>query len=245
MEKIDTFVPITFEEKDNWSNMVYKECNEYLTAYSLKIPEINSNKFLQLVCLRIYKNKLVSKEVISKFVRSFNKNASVDQQSRHLGSQDFFYVLNAKEKIPDSDVVVPIGYHILITLESPHPKYIYASHKRAGRLAARNFDELKRSYNNRCATCGSLENKPHFYDPSKKTLLQQGHIDPLKSLTIENTIPQCQLCNQTYKDSFVFNEQGRVVAVSSLEPIKKAHKTVKEQILNFLLKQNESKEEQL
>lgn len=235
MKKIDIFTSITSEEKDKWSEITLKECHEYLIAYSLKIPEINSNKFLQLVCLRMYKNKLVSKEVISQFVRFFNKNASVDQQSRHLGSQDFFYVLNAKEKIPNIDMIVPVGYHILITLETPHPKYIHASHKRAGRYAARNFDELKRSYNNRCATCGSLENKPHFYDASKKTLLQQGHIDPLKALTIKNTIPQCQLCNQTYKDSFVFNEQGRVVAVASLEPVKKAHQSVKEKILDFLL----------
>ena len=66
------------------------------------------------------------------------------------------------------------------------------------------FDELKRVYDNRCVTCGSLENKPHFHDASKKTLLQQGHMDPLKILTIENTIPQCQFCNQTYKDNFIF-----------------------------------------
>ena len=172
MEKIDIFTSITDAEKGKWSDIVLKECNEYLTAYSLKIPEINSNKFLQLVCLRIYKNKLVSKEIIFQFVRFFNKDGSVDQQSRHLGSQDFFYVLNAKEKIPNIDMTVPVGYHTLITLESPHPKFIHASHKRAGRFAARNFDELKRSYHNRCATCGSLENKPHFYDASKKTLLQ-------------------------------------------------------------------------
>jgi hypothetical protein len=243
MEKIDIFTSITNEEKEKWSEITLKECNEYLTAYSLKIPEINSNKFLQLVCLRMYTNKLVSKEVISQFVRFFNKNASVDQQSRHLGSQDFFYVLNAKEKIPNIDMIVPVGYHILITLETPHPKFIHASHKRAGRFAAKNFDELKRSYNNRCATCGSLENKPHFKDASKKTLLQQGHIDPLKSLTIDNTIPQCQLCNQTYKDNFVFNEEGRVIAVASLEPIVKAHKSVKEKILDFLLNQKDNKGE--
>ena len=236
MDKIDTFIPITREEKDKWSDIVVKECNEYLISYSLKIPTINSNKFLQLLCLRINKNKLVSKEVISKFVRYFNKDASVDQQSRHLGSQDFFYVLNAREKIPNIDMIVPVGYHILITLETPHPKYIHASSKRAGRLAARNFDELKRVYNNRCATCGSLGNKPHFYDASKKTLLQQGHIDPLKTLTIDNIIPQCQLCNQIYKDNFVFDEQGRVTAVASLEPIRKANQSIKEEILNFLLK---------
>jgi len=128
-----------------------------------------------------------------------------------------------------------------MTLEAPHPKFIHASHKRAGRFAAKNFDELKRSYNNRCATCGSLENKPHFKDASKKTLLQQGHIDPLKSLTIDNTIPQCQLCNQTYKDNFVFNEEGRVIAVASLEPIVKAHKSVKEKILDFLLNNKHDK----
>lgn len=237
IEKIHIFKPISEKEKQKWSEILLEECNEYLVAYALKIPKENSNKFLQLLCLRIYKNKLVSKEVISKFVRHFNKNASVDQQSRHLGSQDFFYVLNKNEKIPNIEMKVPVGYHILISLETPHPKYIHASAKRAGRFAARNFEELKMAYNNRCATCGSPENKSHFHDASKKTILQQGHMDPFKKLTIKNTIPQCQFCNQTYKNNFVFNEKGRIIAIASLEPLKKANNFLKEQILEYLIKE--------
>lgn len=241
MEKIDKFNPITLEDKDYWATIVKQECYDYLKQYSVKIPKETSNKFLQLLCLRIYQNKFVSKEVISTFVRYYNKNASVDQQSRHLGTQDFFYVLNANEKVISTGMTVPIGYHILITLEQPHPKHILYSHKRAGRHKAENFQQIKQVYNNRCITCGSIEEKPHFHNPSIKTVLQQGHMDPMQKLTIENTIPQCQLCNQIYKNYFVFDEKGRTIAVASIEPIKKSHQNVKDEILHFLLEEQKVK----
>jgi hypothetical protein len=41
----------------------------------------------------------------------------------------------------------------------------------------------------------------------------------------------------------VFNEEGRVVAVASIEPIVKAHKSVKEKILDFLLNTKDDKGE--
>lgn len=241
MEKIDKFNPITLEEKEYWTTIVNQECIDFLTPYQLTIPKEKSNKFLQLVCLRIYQNKLVSKEVISEFVRYFNKDASVDQQSRHLGSQDFFYVLNANEQIINTKMTVPVGYHILITLEQPHPKYSLYSNKRAGRQIAKNFEALKKAYSNRCATCGAIEKRHHFHNPTIKTLLQQGHMNPMQSLTLENTIPQCQLCNQIYKNYFVFNDTGRVVALASVEPIKKSHQSVKNEILKFLQEEQKGK----
>ncbi len=67
-----------------------------------------------------------------------------------------------------------------------------------------------------------------------RTKLQQGHLNPHKKLTLENSIPQCQLCNQAYKDDFVFNEKGRVLAVASIRPVLKADPEVQEEIKKAL-----------
>jgi hypothetical protein len=36
-------------------------------------------------------------------------------------------------------------------------------------------------------------------------------MDPRKSLTEDNVIPQCAMCNQQYKNKAVFNDRGYVV----------------------------------
>ena len=59
-------------------------------------------------------------------------------------------------------------------------------------------------------------------------------MNPLKPLSLANTIPQCQVCNQVYQDRYVFNDKGRVVAVASVEPVKNADAPIKQQILDYL-----------
>ena len=81
--------------------------------------------------------------------------------------------------------------------------------KRANRNSAKNFQELKYVYDCRHATCGLEEGKVDWIT-GKRVKIQQGHMDPRKSLTIDNTIPQCEYCNQTYQDYFRFDENGRV-----------------------------------
>ncbi len=129
---------------------------------------------------------------------------------------------------------MPPGYHVLLTTDSPKPSFIYKSLKRAGRMGAKSFQDLKAVYDFRCATCGSQEGKPHFLDADKRTQLQQGHMNPLKPLTLTNTIPQCQVCNQVYQDQYVFNEKGRVVAVASVEPVRNADAPIKQRIREYL-----------
>ena len=119
---------------------------------------------------------------------------------------------------------------MLVTTESPKPSFLFKALKRAGRISAQNFDQLKITYDNRCATCGSQEGKPHFLDPSKRTQLQQGHMNPHKKLTLDNSIPQCQLCNQVYQDDYVFDIKGRVIAVASPNPVLRADENIKEEI---------------
>ena len=61
----------------------------------------------------------------------------------------------------------------------------------------------------------------------------------IEALTLENTIPQCQYCNQTYKDYFLFNEHGRVVAVNNPLILLKSPKDVQDEMITILLKERE------
>lgn len=51
---------------------------------------------------------------------------------------------------------------------------------------------------------------------------------------MSNVIPQCQYCNRSYRNDFTFDEKGRVRAVASEAPVKRATRAVQEKIYNCL-----------
>lgn len=227
------------EEIDQWWNILVTEHATYLEQYGIKLPQMDTARALQLIYLKKYEGKLVHKDTISAFVGTIIKDAGKDQQVRHLGSSGW-YILNKSDKIQNSEEIVPSGYHILITTESPKPSYLNKQLKRAGRMSAVNFNQLKVVYNSRCATCGSPEGRPNFQSPDTRTILQQGHKNPHHALSLENSIPQCQFCNQVYKDNYVFDDKGRVRAVASIAPVVSAEKSVRDDIYQAL-KENKLK----
>ena len=225
----------------------------YLQAYGVKplwngdgsdvdLDSISAREY-QLIFLCKHIHCLVHKDLVSAFVRSKIPSAGLDQQVRHLASQFGWYILNKSEKIPDIDVTVPSGYHYLVSLESPNPKIIATTIKRKGRLAAKTFDELKLVYDNKCATCGIDEGKKDYRNGNVVVKLQQGHMNPSQALTLANTIPQCQYCNQTYKDYFIFNEYGRVIAVNNPLILLQSPVDVKNKMIEVLLREREKKSE--
>lgn len=197
-------------------------------------PASLDSKELQLIFLYKHRGCFVHKDVISAFVRRYKPSAGLDQQVRHLGSQYGWNVLNKGNKVPDEDVYVPSGYHYLVSLDSPNPTIVGSILKRKGRLAAESFEELKVVYDNRCATCGIKEGVIDKRYNNVTVVLEQGHMDPRKPLTIENTIPQCQYCNHTYKDYFRFNEYGRVIAVNNPEILLKSPKDIQDEMIKVL-----------
>lgn len=220
--------------KKLWSDDIPMDCTDKEFVSYLDAKE------LQLIFLYKYLNCFVHKDMVSAFVRKYVKNAALDQQVRHLGSQYFWYVLNKGVKVPNADVTVPSGYNYLVSIEMPNPKAVAEALKRSGRLGARNFGELKMAYGNKCATCGIEEGKKDTRN-EEIVVLQQGHMNPRKPLTLDNTIPQCQYCNQTYKDYFMFNEHGRVIAVNNPLILLKSPKTVQDEMIAVLLKERENK----
>ena len=224
---------ISPEEIQDIYETLVKEHAEHLSMYGVKMPTKSSIKALWLIFLRKHLGSLVHKDNVSSFVESVKQGSGLDQQVRHL-SADGWYVLNRGDKIQNEDALVPPGYHVLVTTENPKPNFLYKALKRAGRISAKNFEQLKAVYDFRCATCGSIEGKPNLLDPNKRTELQQAHIDPAKAPVLGNVIPQCQVCNQAYLDDFIFDEKGRVTAVASFRPVRGAHKEIRRSIFEEL-----------
>ena len=47
-------------------------------------------------------------------------------------------------------------------------------------------------------------------------------------------IPQCQFCNRSYRGDFTFDDKGRVHAVASIEPVRRASPKVKAAVRAYL-----------
>ncbi|MDR0967874.1 MAG: hypothetical protein LBL75_03585 [Rickettsiales bacterium] len=106
---------------------------------------------------------------------------------------------------------MPAGSYKLITLDTPYPAF--RQDRRTG-FASASFDELKKQYGNRCATCGSLEGHDHLFRKGVKIQLQEGHMNPSKPLVAGNIIPQCQICNRADRNRWIYDKTGRVIEVA-------------------------------
>ncbi|MBZ0130478.1 MAG: hypothetical protein K8F59_15345 [Rhodobacteraceae bacterium] len=226
-------ISILPDELNSISETLRRDFQTYLKPYGVKFPTEGSQKHLWLVYLKKFQGEQIHKDSVSSFVSEHLPAAGKDQQVRHL-SADGWYVLNRGDKVPNVEAKVKPGWHLLVTTESPKPTYIYKALKRIGRVGAQDFEDLKAVYDFRCATCGSEEGKPHRFERDKKTVLHRGHMNPESRMTLENIIPQCEMCNAVYSDDFVFDDKGRTIAVASLRPVLKASKRLKEEILRRL-----------
>lgn len=250
-ENAQTYLDIPVSEMKRIHKKLVQSYHVYLEFYGVKPlwkspePDIDSctneefidyldAKELQIIFLYKHLHCFVHKDMVSAFVRKYKPSAAFDQQVRHLGTQCLWYVLNKGAKIPDKDITVPSGYNYLVSIETPNPKAVITALKRSGRLAAKSFDELKVVYGNKCATCGVEEGKKDTRN-GLIVALQQGHMNPRETLTLSNTIPQCQYCNQQYLDYFFFNEHGRVVAINNPLIVLKSPRDVQDEIIEVLL----------
>ena len=101
-------------------------------------------------------------------------------------------------------------------------------------MGTADFEEKKKAFGFRCATCGAVEEET---DPRYGGVveLRQCPRDPRKPTDdYQNIIPQCANCSKAYEDDFVFDERGRAYAVAGIGPVKRASKAVKQKIFESL-----------
>jgi len=186
--------------------------NRYLKNQGCKLPSFKSNIAKALECLYINIKKEINindiKEYLNKKKSNIELNTSSDSlQIRHLGLQYGFNLLkggdnNGSEKIKQS-------HYSLVNLIKPYPSFF--RDKRKLEVDMISWRGIKRTYDDKCVNCGSKENEVMRWNSNKITVLQYGHMDPRKPLTINNIIPQCSICNQQYKNKAIFNKRGFVI----------------------------------
>lgn len=223
--------------------MVSEYHKKYLEKFGVKLPNLkdSNGKFTRDALVLVYlsynypKTRKVTKEELTKFVRSHYPNTNDVQQARHLGAQKGWWIVSGGR----DNIVLKVkrGSYQLYTLEQPYPSF-----KQGHRINnTDNWDKIREEYGYRCATCGSQENKPHFHWPATKTKLQKAHMDPNKPLIAGNIIPQCQKCNQADRNRWVYDVKGRVIKLADAKFVKNFDKDVRLKIYKILYKEFKGK----
>lgn len=163
-------------------------------------PKSISQALFAMMFLFKYKGEKVTKQELTEGWNKVGTPTNDFQITRHLGLQFGYYIEKSGSKI--------FGWYRLLTLDKPHPSFIPT--RRTQTFSEEEWLDIKRSYNHRCQSCGVIEGEPHYKDMTLIAKLEKGHCDPTKPLTIDNTFPQCNYCNQMYRNKFEFDKRGNV-----------------------------------
>jgi len=173
------------------------------------------------------KHKKISKGELTQFIRLYDPSVNDVQQARHLAAQKGWFI--AAGGRDNRDVVLARGEYQLVSLKKPYPAF--HGHRVE---ETEDWEELKRRYGYRCATCGSREGEPNIHWPNTTTKLQKSHKDPTKPLVPQNTLPQCQKCNRADRNNWVYDERGRVIKLANPTVIKRSDKEIRWKVYKIL-----------
>jgi hypothetical protein len=178
--------------------------NKYLKQYGVKFIKYNDTKISQslfaILFLLKYHGEVVTKKELTDGWNNIGRQTNDFQITRHLGMQYGYFIEKSGSKI--------FGWYRLLTLEKPHPSFIPT--RRNQTFTESEWLDLKKENGYRCLTCGAIENEYHYKDKTLIVRLEKGHCDPRKELSLNNVFPQCNYCNQIYKNKFVFDKRGNV-----------------------------------
>ena len=200
---------------------------EYLAVHDVTIPRVERynerQKAMWLAMLFLNRHREVHKDEMSALARRDMPKLGADQQVRHLKRDG--WALSGER-----------GRHRLDPF-APSPEFVRQSARKRSRLSAEDFERLKRAFGGRCATCGAREGRPDPRYGGNPVVLQPGHKNPADAGDDpDNILPQCQFCNQGYKDDFVFDDRGRVRAIAGVGPVRRARRDVQRKVYGWLKK---------
>lgn len=220
------------EIEDSWK--------KNLSKFGVSFPRLkNGSGYTKdaLVLVYLYKNigKAISKEELTSFIKQYYPNTNDVQQARHLGQQKGWFILSGtRGDIEAKEHGIKAGEYMLVTLETHYPNF--TNLRRTYEGDGDSWEQIKKIYNYRCATCGSEEGKPNIHYPSSITKLQKGHKDPTKALTKDNIIPQCEKCNRADRNYFIYDSKGRVVKIANPKVVLRSPLKVQIDTLKLLIK---------
>ena len=207
----------------------------WLQAQKVPLPTRNSIEGLSLLYLAdgYPATRPVSKAEVTNFIRFYKPGVNDVQALRHLSTQKGYRISAGSrgERAIDGS---PLGngWYQLLSLE-----VVYDNWDSKRRVETGDWDEIKRAYGGRCATCGSEEGQPNLQWPTQMTVLQKGHMNPFEPLGPGNSIPQCIPCNKAYLSHFIFDDRGRTIAVAGPHPVKVAPLEVRRVIFEMLARE--------
>ncbi len=214
---------ISSEEVDWLYSRLEQAHKTHLEQFGVTLPGLKrsgkytKNAVVLAVLLKYFRQSVSKIELSGVIARFFQEPVADVQQARHLGKQTGWYILSGtRGQVAPADLRFTLnnGDYCLYSVSEPYPgREARKGHHRQGADTV-NLVELKRIYDNRCASCGSEEAQPNLRDRSRITRLQIGHMDPRRGLSPGNVIPQCSECNQAYRDWFVFDGNGRVTDIN-------------------------------
>lgn len=232
--------------EDSKIEQYYAELKEYhekyLKQYGVKMPRLrNRGEFAKgaLILIYLYANfkKPVSKKELTEFMEKYGGSNDV-QQARHFGQQQGWYIITGtRGDIECDEYNVHPGEYALISVKEHYPNFTFL--KRTDNLSGDDWESIKKQYNNRCATCGSIEGKPNIHYPNVTTQLQKGHKNPNKPLEYGNIIPQCDQCNRQDRNNFVYNNKGRVIKIANPRFVLRSDKATKKAMYDLLKRELE------
>lgn len=226
---------LTDQEIIDSYNQISSFWENNLKQFNVKLPSLTKDKkspvftdsSLVLVLLaQNYPNTFIfNKFEITTFLNNYRKriNAATindSQMQRHLAAQMGWYIASGTrgDKIP-GPIQLGKGEYKLLSLATPFPNFTYLS--RAVDLKEDEWEQIKASYDYRCATCGSKEGQLSYRWPTVITKLEKGHMNPRESLSLTNTIPQCVSCNQADRNRWIYDKKGRVIGIANADAINK------------------------
>lgn len=219
--------------------MIKTYYEKYLKILGVKMPNLKSgNNYtkdaLTLIFLSLnYPNtKVITKSELTRFIQRFYPDVNDVQQARHLAAQKGWFIASGTRN--DNITDIKSGEYKLISLERAYPGF--NAQKRIEKFTGNYWEDLKKSYDYRCATCGSKEGEPNYNWPETITKLQKGHMDPNKPLEEGNIIPQCEKCNRADRNYWIYDEKGRVVKIANPKVIDNCSIKIQKEIYARLYK---------
>ena len=144
-----------------------------MERYGVRLPAENTANRLWLSILWLHRGEEIHKQAIAKVVTHLRPDLFGDQQVRHLKSQGW------------RDIGGRRGWH-RIDFTGVNPDWLIRQTRRGAAIPAESWEEVKARYDFRCAWCRVREGEAHWFN-SAVTRLQQGHKDPARPLTVENS----------------------------------------------------------
>jgi hypothetical protein len=217
---------ITLTELNELYETISREHRRNLDKYGVVLPPLRKtdDEFnllaLQLVWLRKHLGELVRKEDITALVQHFVPDASGDQQPRQLKYKGWDVRCSGKSGDTwSTGDRVPNGHYVLESVKNPSSEFLKKSLKRAGRLAAEDWETLLAVYDHRCGVC-----------KNKARTLEKGHKDPAKPDELDNLMPMCPTCNNWISNNVVVDDEGRVTALANSKLVLKSSTEVQREI---------------